>query len=128
MQNKHMKGNPMKVHKTLLLIALLAVPNARANIITVTSTSDSGPGTLRDALASAANGDTINFSVTGTITLTSGELTIVRSLTIIGPGASLLMSRNSISPGAGVLVSGNGHSRVFHIAPTNTTVNISGLT
>ena len=53
--------------------------------ITVTDTGDGAatpvncPGAncrLRDAIAAAATGNTIDFSVTGTITLTSGELAI----------------------------------------------------
>ena len=51
---------------------------------TVNSTGDSGPGTLRDCLASAA--DTIDVTgVSGTITLTSGELQITHDVTINGP-------------------------------------------
>ncbi|MFL6530006.1 MAG: choice-of-anchor Q domain-containing protein [Chthoniobacterales bacterium] len=75
-----------------------------------------GPGCrLRDALAAANSGDTINFSVTGTITLNSGELSIARNLTITGPGAPSLT------------IDGNASTRVFYIAP-NLGVSISGLT
>src|SRR6266550_2142551 len=68
-----------------------------ATTITVTSLGDGAanaancPGVncrLRDAIAKAASGDTITFSVTGTITLTSGELVINKNLTINGPGAA----------------------------------------
>ena len=52
--------------------------NRPANVITVTNTNDSGFGSLRQALADANNGDTINFAVTGTIGLTSGELLVTR--------------------------------------------------
>jgi hypothetical protein len=46
-----------------------------ANIITVTNTNDSGLGSLRNALAVANNGDTIDATgVSGTSLLTSGEL------------------------------------------------------
>ncbi len=59
--------------------------------ITVTNTNDSGAGSLRNAIASASPGDTINFSLTypATITLAS-TLTISTSLTISGPGAANL--------------------------------------
>ena len=35
--------------------------NRPANVITVTNENDSGPGSLRQALADAQDGDTINF-------------------------------------------------------------------
>ncbi len=76
--------------------------------ITVTNTNDSSAGSLRQAIADAAPGDTINFSLSGcpcTITLTSGELVINKDLTIQGPGASQLT------------ISGNNASRVFFINP-----------
>src|SRR5262245_12886087 len=48
-----------------------------------------GTGTsLREAIAAAAPGDTVDFSVTGTI-VTNGLL-INKDLTISGPGANLL--------------------------------------
>ena len=54
--------------------------SAHANIITVTNTNDSGPGSLRQALADANDSDTINFAVTGTIGLTSAELLVDKSI------------------------------------------------
>src|SRR5438876_8223193 len=86
---------------TLLFAALASVQNLHAATITVTSTADSGAGSLRAALASASDGDTIDFSVTGTITLTSGELLVGKSVTISGPGA------------ANLAVNGNAAGRVF---------------
>ena len=94
------------------------------NTITVTSIGDGPaiPGNcpglscrLRDAIGAAADGDTINFSVTGTIILNSGELGISKSLTIQGPGAGQLT------------VSGNQASRVFNIG-SGVTVALSNLT
>jgi hypothetical protein len=83
--------------------------------ITVTSTADSGAGTLRAALASAANGDTIDASgVTGAILLTSGELLVTKSVVIHGPGP------------ANLAVDGNAAGRVFHIGSGNV-VTIAGL-
>src|SRR5437588_8994631 len=99
-----------------LIAVLLFAQTTMAHTITVTSTADSGAGTLRDALASAANGDTIDTSsLTGTILLTSGELLVNNSVTILGPGP------------ANLAVNGNAASRVFHIAPSNT-VTIASLT
>src|SRR5258708_19065984 len=87
-----------------LLLYAVALP-VHAATITVTNTNDSGPGSLRQALDSASDGDTINFTATGTISLTSGELLVNRSVTIFGPGAATLA------------VDGNATSRVFHIGP-----------
>ena len=58
----------------------------------VTNTSDSGPGSLRDdiVMSNVAGGaNTITFapSLSGTITLSSGQLEISNDLTITGPGA-----------------------------------------
>jgi hypothetical protein len=41
-------------------LVVLACSPVFANTIAVTNTNDSGPGSLRDAIASAASGDTIN--------------------------------------------------------------------
>ena len=76
---------------------------------TVINTNDAGAGSLRQAIidANAAPGaDTIDFSgVSGTITLTTGELEVTSDLTISGPGASTLA------------VSGDSASRVLKVAP-----------
>jgi len=89
---------------------------AHAATITVTTTADSGPGSLRQAIQAAAPGDTINFSVTGAITLTSGELFIGKNLTLQGPGATSLA------------ISGDDASRVVRIYGSETTVTISDIT
>jgi hypothetical protein len=102
---------------TLVGVAIVTLPGAQAARIIVTSRADSGDGTLRKALAIASDSDIITFSfwVTGTITLTSGELSVNKSVTINGPGANVLA------------VDGRHASRVFYIAPSKT-VSISGLT
>jgi hypothetical protein len=105
---------------TLALLVLATVgpglfTAATAAILTVSNTSDSGAGSLRQAIQDAAAGDSINFAVSGTITLTSGELLVAKNLTIMGPGL------------ASLAVSGNTNSRVFEIS-SNVTVSISGLT
>src|SRR5215471_10925548 len=76
-----------------VLLLYAAVIHAQATTITVTSTNDSGPGSLRQALADANDGDTINFDVSlkgQTIALTSDELVIDKSITITGPGSDQL--------------------------------------
>src|SRR5262245_47861435 len=75
--------------------------------LTVTSDADSGAGSLRAAIAAASSGDVIKFAHSldhGTITLTSGELALNKSLDIEGPGAGKL----TISSGSA--------SRVFHVS------------
>src|SRR6185369_15874692 len=56
-----------------------------------------GGVSLRDAVAAANTGDTINFSVTGTIDLLGtsgfGQIAIGKSITIQGPGSNLLTIR-----------------------------------
>lgn len=79
-----------------------AIP-IRAATHTVTSLADSGPGSLRAAINGSPAGDSVNFAVTGIITLTSGELVIGRNLTIQGPGASNLT------------ISGNENNRIFRV-------------
>lgn len=95
---------------------------ASAGTITVNDAGDAGPGdcastcTLRDAIASAATDDTINFALAtpATITLNGQELLIYKSLNIAGPGPGQLT------------ISGNNQSRVFEIA-NKATVSIEGV-
>ena len=77
----------------LLCAAMVAVVTVNAATLTVTTTADNGAGSLRDALAVASDGDTIQFdsALNGqTISLTSGELVVDTDVTINGPGSNLL--------------------------------------
>jgi hypothetical protein len=96
------------------VLAISFFDPAAAAIITVTNSNDNGPGSLRQAIIDAAPGDTINFGITGTITLTTGELLIYKNLTINGTDASDLA------------ISGNNSSRIVRI--TADSVNISNVT
>lgn len=103
--------------------ALAAAPGADAAVFNVTTLSDSGAGSLRQAIADAngaAGADVVTFdaALTGTITLTSGQLYIIDSLDVQGPGPSV------------ITVSGNNSSRVFYAYnPVSTIdVRIAGLT
>ena len=116
----------------LLLLTVCVIPfalaqrttakgNRPATTNTVTNTNDSGPGSLRQALADANDGDTINFDVSlkgQTIALTSGELVIDKSITITGPGSDQLA----------VGVANFQYTfRIFHVM-ASPTVTIEGLT
>src|ERR1019366_7145847 len=88
-----MKG--IKLNQFGLIIAFLALA---ANAIAgcpprwLSNLSDSGPGSLRDAISSAnaCGSDQIGFTnVTGTITLLS-PLPCLTNLSITGPGTNLL--------------------------------------
>jgi len=99
----------------LIVACALTIP-AHATTILVSNTNDSGPGSLRQALASASDGDTIDATgVSGAITLSSGELLVDKSVTINGAGADVLA------------INGNATSHVFEIT-SDETVTISNLT
>jgi hypothetical protein len=105
-----------------LVIGLgLSASQARAATFEVTSLADNGAGTLRAAIVAANSGlgaDIITFQsgLTGTITLTTGELSIDDTVTIQGPGTTALT------------VTADNDSRVLLIAQDDDIeVTISGL-
>lgn len=107
-----------------LAVLALASISAQAATLVVTNTNDSGPGSLRDTIAAAAEGDTIQFDVAlkgQTITLTSGHLLVERSLTIDGPGADQLTIQRSTATGTPAF-------RIFLISQGARNVTLSGLT
>lgn len=79
----------------------------------VTTSADSGAGSLRQVVADVCDGAVITFDAAGvfaspqTITLTTGEIVLDKNLTITA-GASQ------------IAVSGNGASRVFHLNSSKT--------
>ncbi|MBK8821800.1 MAG: CSLREA domain-containing protein [Anaerolineales bacterium] len=120
-----------KIIHTLIVLAFLSgmflsspASPAHAATLTVNTLTDENDGScldgdcsLRDAIASAVDNDTITFSVTGTITLTAA-LTVDKNLTITGPGSGQLT------------LDGNNQFQIFLLSeefPTNT-INISGMT
>jgi hypothetical protein len=90
----------------------------RALPSTVTNLFDAGPGSLRQAILDTPAGGTVDFQpgLSGTIALTTGELVIDKSLTVVGPGAGQLA------------VSGGDTSRVLRLSNPTTSVSIAGLT
>src|SRR5262249_38381485 len=59
---------------------------------TVTNLSDSGMGSLRQAIIDTPSGETVDFQpgLSGTILLSTGELVISKDLTVAGPGATVI--------------------------------------
>ena len=101
-----------------ILSCVMAIPS-HAGTITITNTNDSGPGSLRQSLADANDGDTINFDVSlkgQTIALTSDELVIDKSITITGPGSDQLAVSADMQ-----------YFRIFHVM-AGPAVTIEGLT
>ena len=107
----------LKVGITLFLAVacpLFLLMPAYATTLTVSNNADSGAGSLRQAIASANSGDTIDFAsnlADSTITLATGELVIDKALTIA-----------STVP---VTVSGNSSSRVIS---TSLPLTLTGFT
>jgi hypothetical protein len=99
---------------------LVTAVHLRAATITVTNTAESGAGTLRAALASANNGDTINFALPlpSTVVVSGGILAVNKRVAILGPGPTNL------------IVQGGGSSELFYLsAPANNNnITIAGLT
>jgi beta-glucanase (GH16 family) len=85
---------------------------------TVTNTADSGSGSLRQAISDVCFGGTISFApglANGTISLSSGELTLTKPVTIDGAAAP------------GLAISGNDTVRPIVVNPT-INVTIKNLT
>jgi hypothetical protein len=120
--------------------AVVAIAKGKDNLAHVTlgpvvsTTADTGMGSLRYAIGTANNGDTIFFTLpTGsTITLAS-PITVNTSVSIAGPGvtSSIRMHRNrhritSHSTFSGLTISGGGTQQLF-IIPAGIVITISGL-
>jgi fibronectin-binding autotransporter adhesin len=98
---------------TMTLALAAAAPQTFSATLTVTNLADSGAGTLRNLIAAALPGDTIQFGLSGTISLNS-ELVLSKSLRING------LTANSLR------LTGNNHSRIFNV--TSGTAQIFNMT
>ncbi len=101
------------------VVALLAFASpAWAETFTVETANDSGPSSLRQAIADAnatSEADTIHFGLDAGATITlASTLTVTNPLTIEGPGPQSLT------------ISGNNAVRPFFVQ--GTTLNLSGVT
>jgi hypothetical protein len=85
-----------------VIVACLPVAGAAAASLTVTSTADSGAGSLRAAILASndpAVADTITITATGTIELETALSPVIDDVTIGGPGAaSLTITRSESAP------------------------------
>jgi fibronectin-binding autotransporter adhesin len=113
MANRNRRFTVAAVALPLLLVATTGM--ARAATLFVTNTNDSGSGSLRAEIAAASPGDTINFMVTGTISLMS-TLSVATSLTITGPTGS-----------PGITIDGGGSVEVME-ENSGITVTLQNLT
>jgi hypothetical protein len=103
------------------LILALASVTVQSAVLTVTNTQDSGAGSLRDTIAAASSGDTIQFDAAlngQAITLTSAQILIDKNLTINGPGADKLTVQRSA-------VNGTPAFRIFQISGN---ITLAGVT
>ncbi|MCQ4166776.1 choice-of-anchor Q domain-containing protein [Tahibacter harae] len=113
-----------------LLIAAFAAAPALAADYTVNTAADSGPGSLRQAIADANShpgADTITLGNVGTIALTGGTLLVTDDLTVRSSGGAQVGLRNAA---AAQSVAAYDPGRIFLLRGTvdrNITVTLEGL-
>ncbi|MES2748275.1 MAG: choice-of-anchor Q domain-containing protein [Bacteroidota bacterium] len=100
----------------LVLMILLLTISVSGQVVT-SSTDDGSPGTLRSQIIAAAPGATITVDAgVSNITLTLGQITINKSLTLTGNGV------------ANTTINGNAAGRIFDVTTGNFTLNAITLT
>jgi predicted outer membrane repeat protein len=113
----------------LVFLALLSFASfTQAATFTVTTTADSGAGSLRQAIlnANALGGGTIIFSgVTGKIDLLSPLPAIVGNLEIAGPGAAAVLVNYTNGVDAALKIASGATSTVSGLTITGWRTNIS---
>jgi hypothetical protein len=101
-----MKTNLIQTSRNVCCFSLLALALVPASLfgatLIATNSADSGPGTLRERIAAANPGDTIQVAVGSPIVLSS-QLVISKNLRI-----------DDFSP-PGVKISGNNQTRIFNV-------------
>ena len=100
----------------VLLCSLPGISGPLAATLTVTNANDSGPGSLRDAIALAAAGDEIVFNSGLSplrIVLTTGSLVVNKDLTITGldPASTVLDGKHVDGAAAGGIGGADGAGR-----------------
>jgi hypothetical protein len=114
-RNRHMKISRTFFRRVVALITVLVCTQvASGTEVHVDSLANGGEGSLREAIATASNGDTIILRAEGLLQLTS-PITVNRDLTIVGKAG----------PEAHVLCGGNAN-QIF-IIPSGKHVTLSGL-
>jgi parallel beta-helix repeat protein len=111
----------MNVSRLLLTFAVFSYTAHHQSLHAgvVTNTADAGPGSLRDAVSTAINGELITFAPSlndSTITLTSGELMI----------SNLQLSIDASALSKPIKISGNTTSRIFNIS-SSSNVSLNSL-
>lgn len=112
----------------LILIMLLAMSTSlmAANQV-VTSTANSGAGTLRQAIIDVGDGETITFNISGNdMVVISSEISITsKGMTINGYNNS---TGNNVTIQVTTPGSGGTASRIFHLNASGKTFSFSNMT
>lgn len=106
-------GNP-RIYNSTVDLGAYEFFIACENSVMVTSTADSGPGSLRHVIENACDGTTISFDPAlngSSIILTSGEIFIDKPLTFFGNGIE------------NTIISSNNNSRIFNIQSLGTIID-----
>ena len=124
-------ANSFSMNAILIIgLAILLAANISAATITVTNTNDSGAGSLRQAISSAASGDTIDFNLAGcpcTIALTSAELLIDRkNLFITGAGVNQLTITDSTIAANQTITGGINNTNILNVSRSTISGNVVG--
>ena len=116
---------PFRMLLFLLLLISTACFTANAAIIPVTNGNDAGPGSLRQAIATAADLDVIQFVGVSTVTLTSGELIISKRIAVNG-GAGVTITRSGTTAFRLLTVASGFAVTINNITFTNGKADLGG--